>query len=272
MRVKTVVPNSSIRRAVVAALAITATTAAFAQDESAGNEDDGALATVRVTAERFGATLQTTPVAVTAVSGDQLEQRGVTNVLNAAAEIPGIMITPTQGSNTSARIAMRGVNQSTAGINFDPAVGIYIDGIYQPRINGAFFEFFDVDNIEVLRGPQGTLYGRNSSAGALKIQTLRPAFEWTGKAELSGGNYNARGAKGYLSGPIVQDVLAFSVSGVLRKHDGFIYGTEYGRRIGDIDSRAERAKLLFTPGEKFEAELSVFAIQDYSEAGVPVPL
>jgi iron complex outermembrane receptor protein len=272
VRVKTVIPNSSIRRAVVAALAITATTAAFAQDESAGKEDDGALATVRVTAERFGATLQTTPVAVTAVSGDQLEQRGVTNVLNAAAEIPGIMITPTQGSNTSARIAMRGVNQSTAGINFDPAVGMYIDGIYQPRINGAFFEFFDIDNIEVLRGPQGTLYGRNSSAGALKIQTLRPAFEWTGKAELSGGNYNARGAKGYLSGPIVQDVLAFSVSGVLRKHDGFIYGTEYGRRIGDIDSRAERAKLLFTPGEKFEAELSVFAIQDYSEAGVPVPL
>jgi iron complex outermembrane receptor protein len=270
--VKTVVPNrSSIRQAVLAALALTSA-AAYAQDEAAGEDDTGALATVHVTAERFGSTLQTTPVAVTAVNGDQLEQRGVTNVLNAAAEIPGIMITPTQGSNTSARIAMRGVNQSTAGINFDPAVGIYIDGIYQPRINGAFFEFFDIDNMEVLRGPQGTLYGRNSSAGAVKIETLRPSFDWTGKAEISGGNYDARGAKGYVSGPIVDDLLAFSVSGVVRKHDGFIYGTEYGRRIGDIDSRAERAKLLLTPGDKFEAELSVFAIQDYSESGVPVPL
>jgi len=265
--------NSAIGRAVLTALAL-ATASAGAQDSQKESDVDdvGALAEVKVTAERFNATVQTTPVAVTAVSAEMLEQRQVTNVLNAAAEIPGIMITPTQGSNTSARIAMRGVNQSTAGINFDPAVGIYIDGVYQPRINGAFFEFFDIDNMEVLRGPQGTLYGRNSSAGALKISTLRPSFNWTGKAEGSVGNYDAIGGKAYISGPIKDDLLAFSASGVLRKHDGFIYGTEYGRRIGDIDSRAERVKLLFTPGEKFEAELAVSAIQDYSEAGVPVPL
>ena len=126
------------------ATAIAATTTADAQAPAReDDEDDLGIAEVVVTAERYGATVQTTPIAVTAVTGEQLADRQVNNVLEAASEIPGIMITPAQGSNTNARIALRGVNQSTAGINFDPAVGIYIDGVYQPRINGAFFEFFD---------------------------------------------------------------------------------------------------------------------------------
>ena len=240
-------------------------------NDSSSNDDGGGLTEIIVTAERFTSSVQKAPVAVTAVDAKALEERMVTNVLTAAQEIPGIKITPAQGSNTNASIALRGVGQSTAGINFDPAVGIYIDGVYQPRINGAFFDFFDISSMEVLRGPQGTLYGRNSSGGALKISTLRPEFNWTGKAEVSAGNFDYVGGKAYLSGPI-NDVLAFSIGGVMRQRDGYLYGVEHGRRVGNIDSRAERAKLLFTPNEKFEAELSVFAIQDYSEAGVPVPL
>lgn len=235
-------------------------------------EDDIGIAEVVVTAERYGATVQTTPIAVTAVTGEQLADRQVNNVLEAASEIPGIMITPAQGSNTNARIALRGVNQSSAGINFDPAVGIYIDGVYQPRINGAFFEFFDLDRLEVLRGPQGTLYGRNSIAGAIKIETRKPSSEWTGGAEVNAGNFGAIGGKAYLSGPVVKDLLAFSISAVSRKNDGYIYGLNYGRRIGRLDSRAQRLKLLLTPADNFSAELAVFAIQDYSEAGIPVPL
>lgn len=241
------------------------------QAAAKSTDDDGGLAEIMVTAERFTASVQKSPVAITAVDAQALEERMVTNVLTAAQEIPGIKITPAQGSNTNASIALRGVGQSTAGINFDPAVGIYIDGVYQPRINGAFFDFFDIESLEVLRGPQGTLYGRNSSGGALKIQTRRPEFNWEGKAEFSAGNFDYLGGKAYLTGPLT-DSLAFSISGVVRQRDGYIYGTEHGRRIGNIDSRAERVKLLYTPNEKFEAELSVFAIQDYSEAGVPVPL
>ncbi len=242
-----------------------------AQGVSDASDGDDGLAEIMVTAERFESSVQKSPVAVTAIDAAALEDRMVTNVLTAAQEIPGIKITAAQGSNTNASIALRGVGQSTAGINFDPAVGIYIDGVYQPRINGAFFDFFDIASMEVLRGPQGTLYGRNSSGGALKIQTRRPEHTWQGKAEVSAGNFDYLGGKAYLTGPI-NDVLAFSISGVMRQRDGYLYGVEHGRRIGDIDSRAQRAKLLFTPNDKFEAELSVFAIQDYSEAGVPVPL
>lgn len=258
--------------ALAVALAVSSAIAGAQTGSPDNDKDDVGIAEVVVTAERYGATVQTTPVAVTAVTSEQLSDRQVHNVLEAATQVPGIMITPAQGSNTNARIALRGVNQSTAGINFDPAVGIYIDGVYQPRINGAFFEFFDLDRLEVLRGPQGTLYGRNTIAGAIKIETRRPAFEWTGGAELNAGNFGAKGGKAYLSGPIVDDLLAFSISGVLRQNDGYIYGLNYGRRIGKLDSRAERVKLLFTPLENFSAELAVFAIQDYSEAGIPVPL
>src|SRR5690606_30424788 len=126
------------------ALGVVLSGAAHAQQPAADDAGDApkpaVLETVTVTAERFASTVQTTPVAISAMTADMLDQRQVTNVLTAAAEIPGIMITPSQGSNTSARIAMRGVGQSSAGINFDPAVGIYIDNVYQPRINGAFFD------------------------------------------------------------------------------------------------------------------------------------
>jgi iron complex outermembrane receptor protein len=255
----------------LALLTAMAMASASAVAQNVAQDEDTGLAEIMVTAERFTSTVQKTPVAVTAVDAEALEARMVTNVLTAAQEIPGIKITAAQGSNTNASIALRGVGQSSAGINFDPAVGIYIDGVYQPRINGAFFDFFDIANLEVLRGPQGTLYGRNSSGGALKIQTRRPEHEWSGKAEVAAGNFDYIGGKAFLTGPI-SDTLAFSVSGVVRQRDGYLYGTEHGRRIGNIDSRAERVKLLWTPSDKFEAELSVFAIQDYSEAGVPVPL
>jgi iron complex outermembrane recepter protein len=231
------------------------------------------LEEVTVTAERFGATVQTTPVAVTAISSEGLQERQITNVLQAATEIPGIVITPSTGSSSSARIVLRGAGQEQGGINFDPAVGIYIDGVYQPRINGAFFDFFDIDRLEVLRGPQGTLYGRNTSGGAIKIETRRPSpVDWTWSAQVAAGNWEAQEAKAYVSGPIIEDKLAFAVSGVKRERDGFLWGTAYGDRVGDMDRSAERAKLLYTPTENLDVVFSAYAMQDYSHPGVGVPL
>lgn len=246
--------------------------AADAQSQDTPARAAGKLEEVTVTAERFGATVQTTPVAVTAISPEALAERQISNVMYAATEIPGIVITPSTGSSSSARIVLRGAGQEQGGINFDPAVGIYIDNVYQPRINGAFFDFFDVERLEVLRGPQGTLYGRNTSGGALKIESKRPSFYWTGAGELAGGNFDTREAKVYLSGPIVENKLAFSVSGVTRQRDGFIYGRAYGERIGDMERYAERAKLLFTPTDKLDIEFAAYAMQDYSDPGVGVPL
>ena len=238
---------------------------------TASEADDG-LPEITVTAERFAENVQTTPIAVTALSPQTLASRQITSIQNVSSQIPGIVIAPATGSSNSLRIVLRGADQEQGGINFDPAVGVYIDGVYQPRINGAFFDFFDIKSLEVLRGPQGTLYGRNASGGAIKIATLDPTFHWSGRTELAAGNWNTKEAKAWVSGPLVPDLLAFSVSAVYRYHDGFISDPYYPHRISNMNRRAEHAKLLFTPGESFRAVLSVYAMQDYSDPGVGIPL
>src|SRR5207237_7474227 len=142
------------------------------------------------------------PVAVSAFSETMLQERQVTDVRQLTSQIPGIVITPATGTSTAARIVLRGAGQEQSGINFDPAVGIYIDNVYQPRINGAFFDFFDIARLEVLRGPQGTLYGRNTSGGAIKLETRRPTFNWTESGELRGGESDDREGKALLEGPL----------------------------------------------------------------------
>jgi iron complex outermembrane receptor protein len=252
--------------------AVSALVAVSTPSWAQSGEEQGGLTEVNVTAERFGSSLQRAPVAVTAINPEILAERQVSNVLDAASEVPGLVITPTANTTSSARIVLRGAGQENPGINFDQAVGVYIDNVYQPRVNGAFFDFFDIAQLEVLRGPQGTLYGRNNSGGAIKITSKRPSLDWTGMVEASAGNWSALGGKAYLSGPIVDDKLAFSISGMASERDGFLYGVNYGRRIGNIQNSAERVKLLFTPTDNFEVQLAFHAIQDYSEPAVGVPL
>lgn len=246
-------------------------TAAIAQAQSR-TSDRNVLEEVMVTAERYGASIQTTPVAVTAISAAALEERAVNNVLEAAEEIPGIVLEPITGSSSAMRVVSRGANQEQAGFRSNATVGVYIDEFIQPRPNGAFFDFFDMERMEFLRGPQGTLYGRNSSGGAMKLYTKRPSLTWTGGAQIAAGNWNQEEAKGYLSGPIVGEKLAFSLSGVKRERDGFIWGLVPNRRVGGLDRRAERLKFLWLPTEKLELNAAITASQDYSEPAVSVPL
>ena len=243
---------------------------AMAADAAAANGQT--LEEVVVTAERYSSTVQTTPVAVTAIPAATLQERQITDVKQLTSQIPGVVITPATGTSSAARIVLRGAGQEQSGINFDPAVGVYIDNVYQPRINGAFFDFFDIDRVEVLRGPQGTLYGRNTSGGAIKIASRRPSFDWTWSGDVALGNYNRADIRGFLSGPIIDHTLAFSVSAVSRKRDGFIDAPAYGRKVDNKDLQAVRAKLLYTPTDKFEVEGAVDYQQDRSDPGVGVPL
>ena len=234
--------------------------------------EPGVLEEVVVTAERYGSSLQTTPVAVTAITAETLQDRQITNIVQAASEIPGTVIMPILGTQTNARIVMRGAGQENSGINFDQGVGVYVDDIIQPRVNGAIFDFFDAGRFEVLRGPQGTLYGRNSSGGALKVESMRPSFNWTGGGEGSSGNWAAQSLKGFVSGPIVPGKLAFSLSGTRTKHDGYLWSTNYQRRIGRVENSAERIKFLYTPTENLDLWVEAHFIQDHSQGNPGVPL
>lgn len=243
---------------------------------AAGQEDaeadDSGSGEIVVTAERYGGTVRTTPVSVTALGGAALEARQVRDVRDIANQVPGITLSQATAGSAQMKIVVRGAGTETGGIRANGTVGVYIDNVIQPRPNGAFFDFFDVERVEFLRGPQGTLYGRNTSGGAIKLVTRRPSYEWTGAAQVAVGNYEAREAKGYLSGPIIDDVLSFAVSGLIRKRDGFVYGLQHGERIGDLDRSAQRIKFLFEPTPALTFELSGYAMQDRSDSTIPIPL
>ncbi len=225
----------------------------------------GTVEEVTVTAQRRSENLQKSPVAISAFTPRTLDERQIANVRDAAAQIPGIMIQTTTGVSNAARIFLRGVGQDNAGLLFDPAVGVYVDGVYYPRIMGAFFDFFDIDRLEVLRGPQGTLYGRNTSGGAIKIETKRPTMDFTGAGDITYGSFNRLDLRGYVSGKLIDGVLAGSLSAISRERDGITTDPNYDRKLNNKDYQAVRGKLLFTPTAKFEATLGVDYIIDRSD-------
>ncbi len=257
-----------------AAGAITLPGAAWAQAAATAAPADTSsqVGEVVVTAERFSSTVQKTPVAVSAFSTQTLTERQVTSIQQIGSQIPGLVITPATGSSSTVRIVLRGADEEQGGINFDLAVGMYIDNVYQPRLNGAFFDFFDLSSIEVLRGPQGTLYGKNTAGGAIKIQTASPTNYFSGGGDIAYGSYNMHNIRGLISGPIIPDVLAVSVSGVSRQRDGWTSDPYYSRKVNNMDRQAWRTKLLFTPDSKIRVEASVDYEQDNSDPAIGVPL
>ncbi|GIL38474.1 TonB-dependent receptor domain-containing protein [Roseiterribacter gracilis] len=237
----------------------------------------GQLEEITVTAERREAALQKTPLAVSAFSGNMLAERQINNVREAAANVPGILIQTTTGVSNAARIFMRGVGQDNAGLFFDPSVGVYVDNVYYPRINGAFFDFFDIERLEVLRGPQGTLYGRNTSAGAIKIISKSPSYDqYSVAGDVAFGSYSTIDVRGYVSAPIIDGKVAASVSGLHRSRDGLT--TDVGlnnQKVNDKAYDAGRVKLLFTPDDKLRVEVSLDGVYDKSDpfiATTPITL
>lgn len=161
---------------------------AFAQDGSSAEGEW--LNDIVVTAQRREESLQRVPVAVTAFGSEQLEQLRITNARRLDALAPGLQVT-TRGQQSSVTVAIRGITSGVANNSVDPKVGIYVDGVYVGRSVGSLFDLADIERVEVLRGPQGTLFGRNATSGALNITTAQPKGEWGLSANLSYGNYNA---------------------------------------------------------------------------------
>ena len=270
-----------IKRAVIVSAAATfLSSAAIGQTSNAAAEgqtsstagDESGLEQIIVTAQRYGTSLQTTPVSVTALSAMTLTDRQVVTVQDLVTQIPGVQLSSGTAPSSQMKITMRGARTETSGIRANGTVGVYIDNVIQPRPMGQFFSLFDVAQVEVLRGPQGTLYGRNTSGGAIKIQTKRPTYFWTGSGRVTAGNWDSLAANVYLSGPLIADKLAFSLSGEHRERDGFLYGLLDERRIGDEDISTQRLKLLYQPTETLAFDLAVYGTQDDSETSTPIPL
>jgi iron complex outermembrane receptor protein len=241
-----------------AALA-TFTAPVAAQDTAApaaetASEDSGEIL---VTARRREERLIDVPVAVTAFNQDDLQRIQAIDLSGLQAAAPNLNLVQGRGSAASANIFIRGLGQPDALQTFDPAVGIYVDGVYLSRIQGALLNLFDVERIEVLRGPQGTLYGKNTTGGAISIVSRKPDLD-TLKAAGSAlyGSYNQIVLNGYLSAPLVTDKVALSLAGQWDKRDGLVTDPRTGREYNDRNSLTLRGILRIQPTERFEVIVS----------------
>jgi iron complex outermembrane receptor protein len=251
-----------------AALSILVPAAVMAAE--AGDFDSGQLQEITVTAEKRSTSLQDTPLAVSAFDADLLKQRGSATVNDLQGLIPNLQMPGPVPSQSSQTFFLRGIGESDPIQN--PAVAVYLDDSYVPRALGDLFDLADVERVEVLRGPQGTLYGRNSSAGAIRLITKDPTDETHAVVEAGTGNFGAFNAGAYVSGALVPGLLDASLTFLHKQRDGFTYDPTIKRDVNDIDTNAARVKLRYRPTEDWDVQLSADGTRDRSTTDYYTPL
>ncbi len=266
-----------MRKTLICASAAAAISTAFAAPSMAqegDSENARRLGTVNVTAQRVEENLQDVPVAVTALSTEQLEDKQVLNIRDLTAQVPNINIATNTGTASAARIFLRGVGEDESRGAVDQAVGIYVDGVYIGRSVGSLFDVVDLESIEVLRGPQGTLYGRNTVGGAIKLTSVKPQFENAGKMSATFGNYNRQEYKA--TGNIaLSDRTAFRLTAFSRQRDGFHelrpngpLAADARDDVGALDTLAVRGSLY----HEFNDDWSILVAVDHTDDGSdPIP-
>ncbi|MFA4940641.1 TonB-dependent receptor [Brevundimonas sp.] len=245
--------------------------ASVAQDaeataQAANTQDAATVDDIVVTARRRAESLQDVPVAVTAVSGEQLEARGALDITELARSTPSLTLNAARGSNSTLISFIRGVGQQDPLWGFDPGVGLYIDDVYVARPQAAVLDIFDVERVEVLRGPQGTLYGRNTIGGAIKYVTRRiDADEPEGRLRASYGSYNQRDVIASAQLPFSDE---FKVSAALARYlrDGYGKNLNTGNEHYNKDVTAFRASAEWTPTDSLFFRLAGDLVNDDSNA------
>lgn len=241
-------------------------TSAFAQDaaqQAAPQAEETTLdeGEIIVTATRRAELLSDVPIAVSAVSGEALANTGATDVRALNQLAPSLLVSgATSEVNFSARI--RGVGTVGENAGLESSVALFIDGVYRSRTGVGLSELGDIERVEVLRGPQGTLFGRNASAGLINIITKGPDYDFGGSAAATYGNYDYLRFDAAVTGPIIADKVAFRLDGVWQQRDGFIRNATPGEAdINDRDRYLVRGQLLIEPNDAIKLRL----IGDYSK-------
>lgn len=222
------------------------------------------LEEVVVTAQKREQNLQDVPVAVTAFTGEMLRDSGVRDMFELSAIAPSLTVEQSQ-SSTATSFGIRGIFTSSQNFGLESSVGLYVDGVYRARQGSMINNMVDVASVEVLRGPQGTLFGRNTPSGALLITSVRPDFEGSGYVEAGAGDYDLLDVNGAKSFTIIDDVLALRITGFNMKRDGYV--DVVGQNIREQDAFNDKSRwggrfqALYIPNE----DLTFHFIGDHSE-------
>ena len=222
--------------------------------EPAQSEADSGPAIV-VTARRRAESAQVAAVAVSVVGGEAIDRTGSFNVGRLQQMQPSLQFYSSNPRNTAVNIRGLGAPFGLTNDGVEQGVGIYIDDVYYARVAASTFDFLDVARIEVLRGPQGTLYGKNTTAGALNITTRAPTFQLEGSASLSVGNRGYVQGKAAISGPLGETVAARLVASVTRR-DGTLYNTVTGRKVNQLDNLGVRGQVLWRATDRLDLTLA----------------
>ncbi len=224
---------------ITAALSLAAgmsSSAIAAEEESAGLQE------VTVTATKTGETAaQSTALALTVYGADEMSQRAIGNINGIFADTPGLQLTDLSGYT---QLFIRGVGSNTVYVGSDPSSTLSVDGVYQARPLSFTTDFLDVDRVEVLKGPQGTLYGRNAIGGAINVISRAPSSTLTGELQLSGGNYGEVGAQGYISGPLGDSGMLGSLALNRYTHDFYLDNVSTGGGVENADHYGTHGQLL----------------------------
>jgi iron complex outermembrane receptor protein len=220
-------------------------------------KDATTLESVKVTARQREEDLQKVPVAVSVVSGEWLDRSYTVNTQQLSQLVPSLYYNSANPRNTAYTIRGLGSNTlsvSAANDGIEPGVGFYVDGVYHGRPATAAFDFTDIDHIEVLRGPQGTLFGKNTTAGAITITSRAPTFTPEGNGEVSVGEQGFLQAKGTVSGPLT-DTVAGRFSAQFTERDGTLHNVRTGKDENELNNYALRGQLLFKPDDSLNVRL-----------------
>ncbi|MGY8775909.1 TonB-dependent receptor [Spongiibacter tropicus] len=232
------------------------------------NASAQALEEVLVTAERRVESLQDTPISITALNSEGIDKRGITNTDDMFASMPGMGGYSAPGSRGATSLSIRGISGGVgSNISLDPAVGMYVDGVYVGKMLGTAMDVAQIERIEILRGPQGTLYGRNSTAGAINVISRKPLGEFAADLTAGLGNYGLRTLKGSVDFDAIGEVgegagkLSAALNFLSKDRDGFYENYSGGEDFDNLDRLAWRAALRWEPREN----ITVDYIYDHSE-------
>lgn len=242
-----------------AVIALTVSTTSWAQDAAEPVDDAFDVNAIVVTATKREATLQDVPVAVSVTTGATIEQAQIRDLKDLSSVVPSLRVNTLQ-SSANTNFVIRGFGNGANNAGIEPSVGLFIDNVYRSRSAAMVADLPDVERIEVLRGPQSTLFGKNASAGIISMTTKKPQFELGGMVEATYGNFDAMILKGVVTGPI-SDTVAASIAGSINKRDGYVRDLNTGIRSDDRDRWSLRGQLLIEPSDGFSIRL----IGDYGK-------
>lgn len=242
----------------------------FQSELIAAQEDEGfvTIEEIYVTARKRSEGLQDTPISISAFSSDSIEARNITNVSQIGDITPNLTINTSasfSGSPSSAAIFLRGIGQVDFTLNTDPGVGLYVDGVYISRSIGGLIDLVDVERIEVLRGPQGTLFGRNTIGGAISVTSKAPTDEFSSRVKATLGSDSRADLLAEINAP-VSDKLLTRFSILSRNRDGYVDRLQGGDALGDDNSISARGTVVFLPTDDLSIQLALDYTREREES------